>query len=123
MISKARFEWSRWEASDIDGQVREGSGRSLWEQTSQFRWEDQFNLSLDPETAREFHDETLPQEGAKTAHFCSMCGPHFCSMKITEDVRKYAAEHGLTNEAAIESGMQEKRKEFVEMGSQIYAKT
>ena len=58
----------------------------------EFRWEDQFNLSLDPITAREFHDETLPQEGAKTAHFCSMCGPHFCSMKITEDVRKYAAE-------------------------------
>jgi len=89
----------------------------------EFRWEDQFNLSLDPETAREFHDETLPQEGAKTAHFCSMCGPHFCSMKITEDVRKYAAEHGLTNEAAIESGMQEKRKEFVESGSEVYAKT
>ena len=62
----------------------------------EFRWEDQFNLSLDPETAREFHDKTLPQEGAKTAHFCSMCGPHFCSMRITEDVRKYAAEHGLT---------------------------
>jgi phosphomethylpyrimidine synthase len=60
----------------------------------EFRWEDQFNLSLDPVTAREFHDETLPQEGAKTAHFCSMCGPHFCSMKITEDVRKYAAEQG-----------------------------
>ena len=89
----------------------------------EFRWEDQFNLSLDPETAREFHDETLPQEGAKTAHFCSMCGPHFCSMKITEDVRKYAAEHGLTNDAAIESGMQEKRKEFIESGAEIYAKT
>ena len=89
----------------------------------EFRWEDQFNLSLDPETAREFHDETLPQEGAKTAHFCSMCGPHFCSMKITEDVRKYAAEHGLTNEAAIESGMQEKRKEFVQSGAEVYAKT
>ena len=88
----------------------------------EFRWEDQFNLSLDPETAREFHDETLPQEGAKTAHFCSMCGPHFCSMKITEDVRKYAAEHGLTNEAAIESGMQEKRKEFLEQGAEVYAK-
>ena len=89
----------------------------------EFRWEDQFNLSLDPETAREFHDETLPQEGAKTAHFCSMCGPHFCSMKITEDVRKYAAEHGLTNAEAIESGLQEKGKEFVEKGSQVYAKT
>ena len=61
----------------------------------EFRWEDQFNLSLDPVTAREFHDETLPQEGAKTAHFCSMCGPHFCSMKITKDVRKYAAEQGI----------------------------
>ena len=80
-------------------------------------------MSLDPETAREFHDETLPQEGAKTAHFCSMCGPHFCSMKITEDVRRYAAEHGLTNEAAIESGMQEKRKEFLEQGAEVYAKT
>jgi len=88
----------------------------------EFRWEDQFNLSLDPETAREFHDETLPQEGAKTAHFCSMCGPHFCSMKITEDVRKYAAEQGLAESEAIESGMQEKRKEFVEKGSELYAK-
>lgn len=75
----------------------------------EFRWEDQFNLSLDPDTAREFHDETLPQEGAKTAHFCSMCGPHFCSMKITQDVREYA-----------EKGMQEKSKEFVENGSAIY---
>ena len=72
-------------------------------------------MSLDPETAREFHDETLPQEGARTAHFCSM--------KITEDVRKYAAEHGLTDAEAIESGMQEKRKEFVEKGSEVYAKT
>ena len=89
----------------------------------EFRWEDQFNLALDPETAREFHDETLPQEGAKTAHFCSMCGPHFCSMKITEDVRKYAAEHGLTSEEAIESGMQEKRKEFLEQDAEVYAKT
>src|SRR5438874_11363542 len=86
----------------------------------EFRWEDQFNLALDPETAREFHDETLPQEGAKTAHFCSMCGPHFCSMKITEDVRKYAAEHGLTDAEAIESGMQEKRKEFAERGAEVY---
>ncbi len=88
----------------------------------EFRWEDQFNLSLDPETAREYHDETLPQEGAKTAHFCSMCGPHFCSMKITEDVRKYAAEQGIAEEAALESGMQEKRKEFVEQGAELYAK-
>jgi phosphomethylpyrimidine synthase len=89
----------------------------------EFRWEDQFNLSLDPETAREFHDETLPAEGAKTAHFCSMCGPHFCSMRITEDVRKYAAEHGLTNEAAIESGLKEKSREFIELGADVYAKT
>jgi phosphomethylpyrimidine synthase len=89
----------------------------------EFRWEDQFNLSLDPETAREFHDETLPQEGAKTAHFCSMCGPHFCSMRITEDVRKYAAERDLTGAEAIESGMQEKRKEFLEKGAEIYAKS
>ena len=88
----------------------------------EFRWEDQFNLSLDPETAREFHDETLPAEGAKTAHFCSMCGPHFCSMKITEDVRKYAAEHGLTDAEAIESGMQEKKKQFLEQGAEVYAK-
>ncbi len=88
----------------------------------EFRWEDQFNLSLDPETAREFHDETLPQEGAKTAHFCSMCGPHFCSMKITEDVRKYAAEQGIAEEEALESGMKEKRKEFAEKGAEIYSK-
>jgi phosphomethylpyrimidine synthase len=89
----------------------------------EFRWEDQFNLSLDPETAREFHDETLPQEGAKTAHFCSMCGPHFCSMKITEDVRKYAAEQGLAEEAAIQQGLEQKATEFKEAGAEIYAKT
>jgi phosphomethylpyrimidine synthase len=88
----------------------------------EFRWEDQFNLALDPETAREFHDETLPQEGAKTAHFCSMCGPHFCSMKITEDVRKYAAEQGIAEEAALAQGMEEKSKEFVEKGAEVYAK-
>jgi len=88
----------------------------------EFRWEDQFNLSLDPTTAREFHDETLPQEGAKTAHFCSMCGPHFCSMKITEDVRKYAAEQGLAEEEALKKGMEEKSKEFAEKGNEIYAK-
>jgi phosphomethylpyrimidine synthase len=88
----------------------------------EFRWEDQFNLSLDPETAREFHDETLPAEGAKTAHFCSMCGPHFCSMRITEDVRKYAAEEGITEEAAIEKGLQQKATEFNEAGAEIYAK-
>jgi phosphomethylpyrimidine synthase len=89
----------------------------------EFRWEDQFNLSLDPVTAREFHDETLPQDGAKTAHFCSMCGPHFCSMKITEDVRKYAAEQGLAEEQALKAGMEQKAREFVEKGAEIYAKT
>ena len=88
----------------------------------EFRWEDQFNLSLDPVTAREFHDETLPQEGAKTAHFCSMCGPHFCSMKITEDVRKYAAEQGIAEEEALKKGMEEKSSEFSEKGNEIYAK-
>jgi phosphomethylpyrimidine synthase len=89
----------------------------------EFRWEDQFNLSLDPETAREFHDETLPQEGAKTAHFCSMCGPHFCSMKITEDVRKFAAEQGLAEPEALESGLRVKAKEFADKGAEVYAKT
>jgi phosphomethylpyrimidine synthase len=89
----------------------------------EFRWEDQFNLSLDPETARSFHDETLPQEGAKTAHFCSMCGPHFCSMKITEDVRKYAAEHGLSDDDALTQGMDEKSREFTEKGNEIYSKS
>jgi phosphomethylpyrimidine synthase len=88
----------------------------------EFRWEDQFNLSLDPVTAREFHDETLPQEGAKTAHFCSMCGPHFCSMKITEDVRKYAAELGIAEEEALKKGMEAKSKEFVEKGAEVYGK-
>ena len=81
----------------------------------EFRWEDQFNLSLDPDTARAFHDETLPAEGAKIAHFCSMCGPHFCSMKITQDIREYAE-----NEEALAKGMQEKSAEFIETGAQIY---
>ena len=88
----------------------------------EFRWEDQFNLALDPDTAREFHDETLPQEGAKTAHFCSMCGPHFCSMKITEDVRKFAAEQKLSEDQALRAGMEQKSKEFAEAGSEIYSK-
>ena len=88
----------------------------------EFRWEDQFNLSLDPETAREFHDETLPAEGAKTAHFCSMCGPHFCSMRITEDVRRYAAEKGIDEAGAIEQGLREKAKEFQHSGSEVYAR-
>jgi phosphomethylpyrimidine synthase len=86
----------------------------------EFRWEDQFNLSLDPETAREFHDETLPAQGAKVAHFCSMCGPHFCSMKITQDVRDYAAKVGVTEQAAIEAGMREKAAEFKQTGGKIY---
>jgi phosphomethylpyrimidine synthase len=86
----------------------------------EFRWEDQFNLSLDPETAREFHDETLPAQGAKVAHFCSMCGPHFCSMKITQDVREYAAQKGLEEQAALAAGMQEKAEEFKKSGGQIY---
>jgi phosphomethylpyrimidine synthase len=88
----------------------------------EFRWQDQFNLSLDPETAREFHDETLPQEGAKTAHFCSMCGPHFCSMKITEDVRKFAAEQGLAEDAALTRGLEQKATEFTKAGAEVYAK-
>ena len=86
----------------------------------EFRWEDQFNLSLDPETAREFHDETLPAQGAKVAHFCSMCGPHFCSMKITQDVRDYAAELGVQEEAALAAGMKEKAEEFKKSGGKIY---
>jgi phosphomethylpyrimidine synthase len=85
----------------------------------EFRWEDQFNLSLDPETAREFHDETLPAEGAKTAHFCSMCGPHFCSMRITEDVRRYAKEQQLSDEDALKAGMEQKAREFKEAGAEI----
>ncbi len=88
----------------------------------EFRWEDQFNLSLDPDVAREYHDETLPQEGAKLAHFCSMCGPHFCSMKITQDVREYAATHGVSDSDALRIGMEEKSKEFVEKGAEVYAK-
>ena len=86
----------------------------------EFRWEDQFNLALDPEVAREYHDETLPQEGAKLAHFCSMCGPHFCSMKITQDVREYAARKELDEEAALAAGMQEKAAEFVASGAELY---
>jgi phosphomethylpyrimidine synthase len=86
----------------------------------EFRWEDQFNLSLDPEVAREYHDETLPLEGAKLAHFCSMCGPHFCSMKITQDVRDYAAQKQIEAAEALDVGMKEKAKEFVEAGSEIY---
>jgi phosphomethylpyrimidine synthase len=88
----------------------------------EFRWEDQFNLGLDPDKAREFHDATLPQEGSKLSHFCSMCGPHFCAMKITEDVRKFAAEQGVSEQDALQRGMEEKSREFTEKGSELYAK-
>ncbi|HBJ61627.1 MAG TPA: phosphomethylpyrimidine synthase [Opitutae bacterium] len=88
----------------------------------EFRWEDQFNLSLDPDRARDFHDQTLPQENAKTAHFCSMCGPHFCSMKISEEVREYARQHGVKADGKVlEDGMKEKAKQFVESGSELYS--
>lgn len=86
----------------------------------EFRWEDQFNLALDPEKARAFHDETLPKQSAKVAHFCSMCGPHFCSMKISQDVRDYAAEKGLAEEEALLKGMDEKSKQFLDEGAAIY---
>ena len=86
----------------------------------EFRWKDQFNLSLDPDTAKDFHDETLPAEGAKVAHFCSMCGPKFCSMKITQDIRDYARENGLGNADAIQKGLDDKSREFKKSGSEIY---
>ncbi|MDG3582777.1 MULTISPECIES: phosphomethylpyrimidine synthase ThiC [Galbibacter] len=86
----------------------------------EFRWEDQFNLALDPDTARAYHDETLPSDNAKVAHFCSMCGPNFCSMKITQDVRNYAKENGLDTQEAIEEGMKKKAEEFKEKGSEVY---
>ena len=88
----------------------------------EFRWEDQFNLGLDPEKAKEFHDETMPKDAHKSAHFCSMCGPKFCSMKITQDVRDYAAEHGTGEESALEEGMAEKSLEFRQQGSEVYHK-
>ena len=88
----------------------------------EFRWNDQFNLGLDPEKAKEFHDETLPQEGAKQAHFCSMCGPHFCSMKISQDVRDYATKKGISDKEALEKGMEEKSIEFVKKGAEVYQK-
>src|SRR5471032_2182773 len=88
----------------------------------EFRWDDQFNLGLDPDKAREFHDETLPKDSAKVAHFCSMCGPHFCSMKITQEVREYAAQNGMSDGAALEQGMQVKAIEFVKNGAELYRK-
>ncbi|OLE28775.1 MAG: phosphomethylpyrimidine synthase ThiC [Actinobacteria bacterium 13_1_20CM_3_71_11] len=86
----------------------------------EFRWEDQFNLAMDPDTARAYHDETLPAEPAKTAHFCSMCGPKFCSMRITQDLQRYAAEHGVSVEEAVAAGMTEKSEEFVASGAEVY---
>ncbi|MGZ5779353.1 MAG: phosphomethylpyrimidine synthase ThiC [Burkholderiaceae bacterium] len=88
----------------------------------EFRWEDQFNIGLDPDKAREFHDETLPKDSAKVAHFCSMCGPHFCSMKITQEVRDYAAKQGISDIAALKQGMEVKSIEFVKSGAEIYRK-
>ena len=86
----------------------------------EFRWQDQFHLGLDPERAMAYHDETMPKEAHKSAHFCSMCGPHFCSMKITQDVRDYAAEHGLSESDALAAGMAEKSAEFRDSGAQVY---
>jgi len=104
------------------------AGAQVWDDALskarfEFRWEDQFNLALDPETAREYHDETLPADGAKVAHFCSMCGPHFCSMKITEDVRNYAKEHGLDDADAVTRGMLEKGREFKDQGGELYVES
>jgi len=100
-------------------------GAHLWDDAMskarfEFRWEDQFNLALDPDTAREFHDETLPAEGAKSAHFCSMCGPHFCSMRISDDVRQYAEAHGYNKEGALATGMEEMAETFVKKGAEVY---
>ncbi|WP_284188122.1 phosphomethylpyrimidine synthase ThiC, partial [Zoogloea oryzae] len=88
----------------------------------EFRWDDQFNLGLDPDKAKSFHDETLPKESAKVAHFCSMCGPHFCSMKITQDVRDFAAAQGIAEAEALEKGMETKAVEFVKKGAEIYSR-
>jgi phosphomethylpyrimidine synthase len=88
----------------------------------EFRWEDQFNIGLDPDRAREFHDETLPKESAKVAHFCSMCGPHFCSMKISQEVREFAAQEGVTAQEALQKGMEAKSVEFVKQGAEVYHK-
>jgi phosphomethylpyrimidine synthase len=89
----------------------------------EFRWEDQFNLGLDPDTAKDFHDATLPQQGAKLAHFCSMCGPHFCSMKITQDVREFAAKEGVSDQDALARGMEMKAVEFLHKDGEIYQRT
>lgn len=94
---------------------------ALSEARFEFRWNDQFNLSIDPDTAREFHDETLPNDKAKTAHFCSMCGPQFCSMKITQEVREYANKNGLSDEQALDQGLEKMSNEFKEKGGEIYS--
>ncbi|MEP6695982.1 MAG: phosphomethylpyrimidine synthase ThiC [Pseudonocardiales bacterium] len=109
-------------AADV---AKEHPGAQAWDDALsdarfEFRWTDQFDLALDPDTARSFHDETLPAAPAKTAHFCSMCGPHFCAMKISQDVREYAAQRGLDDAAALEAGMAEKSAEFAEHGGRIY---
>ena len=95
-------------------------GDALSQARFEFRWYDQFNLSLDPDTAREFHDETLPRESSKSAHFCSMCGPKFCSMKITQEVRDFAAAKGLSEADALQAGMAEKSRQFQAGGGQVY---
>jgi phosphomethylpyrimidine synthase len=111
----------RWAADLAKGHPgAQYSDNALSKARFEFRWEDQFNLSLDPVTAREYHDETLPQDGAKSAHFCSMCDPHFCSMRISEDVRRYAAEKGISEEEAPEKGMADKSAEFVQTGAELY---
>jgi len=86
----------------------------------EFRWEDQFNLSLDPDRAREYHDATMPRQAHKVAHFCSMCGPQFCSMRITQDVRDYARAHALDEAEALREGMEEKAREFLDQGAEVY---
>src|SRR3989338_4319272 len=96
---------------------------SLSKARFEFRWRDQFALSLDPQTAEAYHEQTLSSEGAKLAHFCSMCGPQFCSMKITQDVRNYARRNGLAAETAVEKGMQEKAHEFLDRGACVYTPT
>ena len=104
---------------NVGAQIRDNA---LSKARFEFRWEDQFNIGLDPDKAREFHDETLPKDSAKVAHFCSMCGPHFCSMKITQEVRDYAAKQGISEINALKQGMVEKSIEFVTKGSEIYQK-
>ena len=111
--SPTEFAW--WVNS-----VQRGELTVLSKARFDFRWQDQFHLSIDPERAQEFHDATLPQDGAKAAHFCSMCGPQFCSMKITQDVRDYAREHGLSEDSAVQAGMEDMSRKFKDGGGEIY---